>query len=174
VNKIVAVDFDGTCVTHEYPAVGQEVPHCVEVLKRLQTSGVKLILWTMRSGEPLDDALDWFRQRGIELWGVNENPEQSEWTFSPKAYAQIYIDDAALGCPLKPSLSGKRHFVDWFEVEKQLEALGVFITANYAQIPIIDSPSKVQDSDEERRRIERIIETNKIPERKLSEVLPLI
>ena len=51
-NKIIAVDFDGTIVTHMYPAIGKEVPNAIRVLKRLQEQGVLLILWTMRSGVP--------------------------------------------------------------------------------------------------------------------------
>lgn len=120
-NKIVAVDFDGTCVTHEYPDVGKDVPFAFEVLKRLEMNGVKIILWTMRSGEKLQDAVDWFASKHIELWGINENPTQKEWTQSPKCYAPIYIDDAALGCPLIPSYNGGRLMVDWKQIEKLLQ-----------------------------------------------------
>jgi hypothetical protein len=122
-NKIVAVDFDGTCVEHCYPEVGENVPFSVETLKLLQESGSRIILWTMRSGQYLQDAVDWFRKHKIELWGVNENPEQSEWTYSPKAYAQIYIDDAALGCPLIKE-GGKRGMVNWKVVELTLRERG--------------------------------------------------
>lgn len=121
-NKIIAVDFDGTCVTHEYPDVGKDAPYAVEVLKRLEANGVNIILWTMRSDSHLQDAVDWFEQKGIELWGVNENPEQCSWTQSPKCYAPIYIDDAALGCPLlAPLYNGGRAVVDWKSVEKLLQ-----------------------------------------------------
>lgn len=127
---IVAVDFDGTCVTHEFPAVGHDVPHAVDVLKALDAGGAKLILWTMRSdlqsviiGSPtesdaayyLEHARDWFADRGIALYGANENPQQSTWTNSPKAYAHIYIDDAALGCPLIYDKHA-RPYVDWLAI----------------------------------------------------------
>lgn len=74
-DKIIAVDFDGTCVKHEYPEIGDDVPHAVEVLKRLNEANVRIIVWTMRSGEHLDvGAKEWFETRGIEVWAYNKNP----------------------------------------------------------------------------------------------------
>ena len=96
---IIAVDFDGTVVTHEYPKIGRDVG-AVPVLRAILDKGHQLILLTMRSGKLLDEAGDWFKLKNLELWGVNTNPEQCSWTQSPKCYAHIYIDDAALGCPL--------------------------------------------------------------------------
>lgn len=129
--KIIAVDFDGTCVAHEFPEIGEDVPHAVDVLKRLNAAEVKIIVWTMRCGKHLDeDAARWFRARGIEVWAFNENPTQKHWTESPKAYAQHYIDDAAIGCPLVYPGDGGRPFVDWVEVEKLLEQLGYFDAAD--------------------------------------------
>lgn len=121
----IAVDFDGTCVTHAYPEVGNDVG-AVPVLKEIVQAGHKLILNTMRSGKELFDAVDWFMDRGIPLYGVNGDPEQHTWTASPKVYAQIYIDDAALGCPLLmiPSRSA-RPFVDWDKVREMLRERGV-------------------------------------------------
>jgi hypothetical protein len=116
----IAVDFDGTCVTHDYPLVGKDIG-AIPILKRLVEEGHSLILWTMRSGKELNDAIKWFESNGIKLYGIQENPTQSSWTTSPKAYAQLYIDDAALGCPLiiNNKLSS-RPFVNWNEVEKIL------------------------------------------------------
>ena len=116
---VIAVDFDGTCVTHEYPKVGRFIG-AESVLHDLVADGHKLILWTMRSGQYLDDAVLWFAERQIPLFGVNENPTQKDWTQSPKAYAQLYIDDAALGVPLCPGLFGERPFVDWSGVRNML------------------------------------------------------
>lgn len=114
----IAVDFDGTCVTHEYPNVGRDIG-AVPVLKKLVEAGHKIILNTMRSGDELADAIQWFIDNDIPLFGVNENPTQKSWTSSPKVYAHIYIDDAALGCPLTTDKI-TRPFVNWKEVEKQL------------------------------------------------------
>jgi len=114
----IAVDFDGTCVMHEYPAVGEDVPYAVESLKELYKYGYRFILWTMRSGPELDAAVAWFAERGIPLYGVNTNPDQTSWTSSPKAYAYRYIDDAAVGCPLLFDFSKplSRAYVDWTKV----------------------------------------------------------
>lgn len=109
---VIAVDFDGTCVTHEYPKVGRVIG-AEPVLKRMVNEGAKLILWTMRSGDKLQDAVNWFAEREIPLFGIQRNPTQDSWTTSPKAYAKIYIDDAALGAPLCKGLTGERPFVDW-------------------------------------------------------------
>jgi hypothetical protein len=141
----ICVDFDGTCTTHEFPHIGKPIG-AERVLKRLVEEGHKLILFTMRSdsdfdpkfvnagpnidgskaGKYLSDAIQWFEEREIPLYGIQTNPTQHTWTSSPKAYGQIYIDDAALGCPLAhiPSLSS-RPFVDWQKVEIMLEELGV-------------------------------------------------
>jgi hypothetical protein len=119
----IAIDFDGTCVTHSYPKIGKDIG-AVPVLKRLVEKGHRLILNTMRCGKELQDAVDWFENNGIPLYGVNEDPGQKDWTQSPKVFANLYIDDAALGCPLMidPSNS-ERAFVNWSEVEKSLRIL---------------------------------------------------
>lgn len=123
--KVIAVDFDGTVVKHRFPEIGEEVPHAVEVLKRLNEAGVRIIVWTMRCGEHLDvHAKEWFEKRGIEVWAYNRNPEQTSWTESPKCYAHAYIDDGAIGCPLIYPETNGRPFVDWFAVERLLEENG--------------------------------------------------
>jgi len=112
---IIAIDFDGTCVTHDFPNVGKDI-NAVPVLKRLQNEGHLFVLNTMRSGEYLEFAVNWFKTNGLNLFGINENPTQSKWTSSPKVYAHIYIDDAALGCPLIYD-KHDRPYVDWSKVE---------------------------------------------------------
>ena len=124
-SHIIAVDFDGTIVEHRYPDIGRPVPGAIEALLEFQGLGARLILWTMRSdgqrdGDVLTLAVEWCRKRGLEFWGVNQNPEQS-WSRSPKAYAHRYIDDAAVGCPLRPSLTaGARDMVDWERVREDV------------------------------------------------------
>lgn len=121
VTMIIAVDFDGTCVTHEYPLIGKDIG-AVPILKSLVEKGNKLILLTMRSDAFLEAAVNWFKENDIELWGIQDNPEQNKWTNSRKVYAQVYIDDAALGCPLKfDDAICDRPFVDWEQVITLLE-----------------------------------------------------
>ena len=115
---IIGIDFDGTVVEHDYPRIGAPVPGAIETLRRLIARGHRLVLWTMRCNDRLDEAVAYLEAAGINLWGVNRNPEQ-DWTDSPKAYCNVYIDDAALGCPLRHP-AGSRPYVDWEEVARQL------------------------------------------------------
>ena len=114
---IIAVDFDGTIVatSKDYPQMGAPLPGAIETLKWLQERGARLILWTMRSGIHLQEAVVYLAQEGITFWNVNLNPEQIKWTNSPKVYAHLYIDDAALGCPLN-----KEGNVDWRNLRPML------------------------------------------------------
>ena len=112
----VAVDFDGTIVDHRYPDIGMEVPGAMMWLREFQKHGASLILYTMRQDQHCDEAVEWCRERGVEFWAVNDNPTQKAWTDSRKIYAHVYIDDAAAGCPLRPSpRMGGRPMVDWYK-----------------------------------------------------------
>lgn len=125
----IVLDFDGTCVAHEFPNVGHEIG-AVPVLKELLANGHKLILFTMRGDKETDgqnhlaNAIDWFAQNDIPLTGVQTNPSQHIWTNSPKAYGEVIIDDAALGCPLVHQDHPLRPYVDWPEVRKRLVNMG--------------------------------------------------
>lgn len=109
---IVAVDFDGTVVMHEYPKVGVSIGAVPWLKQAMEDFGVKLVLWTMRDGKELADAIDWFKLNKLDLWGIQTNPEQRVWTQSPKAYCQLYIDDCGLGAPLIKPAQGKP-YIDW-------------------------------------------------------------
>ena len=115
----ISLDFDGTLCTHEYPNIGRSIG-AEKVLRRLVEEGVPLILNTMRGGKYLEDAVNWFKERDIPLAAVNANIFPLTWTDSPKIYAKFYIDDSALGCPLKQGLTGEMPYVDWEKVEQIL------------------------------------------------------
>lgn len=118
---IIAIDFDGTCVTHEYPKIGVNIG-AWPVIKELKANGHDIILLTMRGDRKLKEAVDMFNGHGIELFGVNHNPSQHNWTSSPKVYAHMYIDDAALGCPL---VQGEdRPYADWARIREMLISNG--------------------------------------------------
>jgi hypothetical protein len=121
----IAIDFDGTVVAHEYPNVGKDIG-AVTVLRKIIESGNNIILYTMRSGKHLQDAIDWYAEKGIPLYGVQFHPTQKTWTDSNKCYAQLYIDDAALGCPLVIG-DHSRPYVYWAEVEQILLAKGIIL-----------------------------------------------
>lgn len=118
---IIAIDFDGTCVTHAFPKIGKDIG-AIPVLKSLVDNGHKLILYTMRDGITLGEAKIWFIENEIPLYAVNDNPTQHRWTTSRKVYAHLYIDDAALGIPLKHDIKlSDRPFVDWEKTEQLLK-----------------------------------------------------
>lgn len=116
----ITVDFDGTCVEHKFPLIGKDNPLADTVLKLLVLKGHQLILNTMRSGLYLEQAVNWFKEKNIKLYGINRDPEQILWTDSPKAYSELNIDDRDIFMKLKLDSSGKSYMVDWEEVYKEL------------------------------------------------------
>ncbi len=97
---IIAVDFDGTIVTHEYPNIGKPIPFAIDTLKKLQQEDHhQIILWSVREGRLLKEAIDYCKQRGLEFYAVNSNfPEETDEHNSPrKINADLWIDDKNLG-----------------------------------------------------------------------------
>lgn len=98
---IIAVDFDGTIVEHKYPEIGQEVPFAIDTLKMLIKDQHRLILWSVREGALLDEAVEWCRARGVEFYAVNKDyPEEEKEKnnhFSRKLKADFFIDDRNVG-----------------------------------------------------------------------------
>ena len=97
----IAVDFDGTIVEHRYPEIGREIPFATQTLKMLIEDHHRLILWSVREGKLLDDAVEWCRQRGVEFYAVNKDfPEEdvnSNVHFSRKLKVDMWIDDRNIG-----------------------------------------------------------------------------
>jgi len=114
--KVIAVDFDGTIVEHRFPNIGPASPGAFMYLCKWKALGIKLILWTMRDGDYLKDAVDWCRKAGLEFDAVNEGIDDRNWTTSNKAYADVYIDDMAIGCPM-----ANPDMVDWYTVGPMVE-----------------------------------------------------
>ena len=133
----ILIDFDGTCVTHAFPKVGKEIG-AAPILKRLTDKGHNLILFTMRCDHPknfkpktnmpeihttignyLTDAVNWFKQHDIPLYGIQSNPNQHSWTTSPKAYGHLIIDDTGACIPLVYPPKDRPH-VDWVHLEAWL------------------------------------------------------
>ncbi len=98
-NIKIAVDFDGTIVEHEYPAIGKEKLFAFITLKELQKRGALLILWTYRMGRELEEAVDYCRRNGIEFYAVNRNYPEEKWDENTprKLNADIFIDDKNAG-----------------------------------------------------------------------------
>lgn len=114
----ILVDFDSTMViTDKYPNIVGENKPCISVMKKWIEGGVGIILWTIRSGKTLDDAVKWCKEQGLELYGVNENPTQDEWNNSRKIYGVLRIDDANVGTKLIHD-DKYRPRVDWEYIDK--------------------------------------------------------
>ena len=98
---IIAIDFDGTIVEHRYPSIGRELPFAIETLKKLSEEGHRLILWTVREGRLLEEAVAFCRERGLEFYAVNRDYPEEEKNknnhFSRKLKADLWIDDRNLG-----------------------------------------------------------------------------
>lgn len=98
---VIAVDFDGTIVEHRYPSIGKELPFAIETLRKLAEEGHRLILWTVREGQYLDDAVEFCRSRGLEFYAVNrdypEEEKENNQRFTRKLKADLWIDDRNLG-----------------------------------------------------------------------------
>ena len=98
---IIAVDFDGTIVEHRYPSIGREIPFAIETLKKLAKDGHRLILWTVREGRLLEEAVQFCRERGLEFYAVNRDYPEEEKNknnhFSRKLKADVWIDDRNVG-----------------------------------------------------------------------------
>ena len=98
---VIAVDFDGTIVEHRYPEIGREIPFAIDTLKMLIADRHKVILWTVREGKLLEDAVEWCREKGVEFYAVNKDypEEKKEYNnhFSRKIKAEVWIDDRNLG-----------------------------------------------------------------------------
>jgi len=116
---IIAVDFDGTIVSHAFPDIGEVRPNCKNVLQRIRDAGHKIIIWTCRSNDDWGDFLtpmkEWLDQNEIPYDAINENLTE-EFHPKPKIYYDLLIDDRALG---------RSNPVKWSLVEFELEKLDI-------------------------------------------------
>lgn len=96
----IAVDFDGTIVEHKYPEIGKEKPFAIDTLLKLQSEGYKIILWSVREGKLLEDAVNFCKERGLEFYAVNSDTQTGalfKKVETRKLRADIYIDDRNIG-----------------------------------------------------------------------------
>jgi hydroxymethylpyrimidine pyrophosphatase-like HAD family hydrolase len=129
-NLIIAVDFDGTIVEDAYPKIGKPILFAFETLKKLQEKGHRLILWTYRSGERLDEAVNFCKENGVYFYAVNCSFPEEEYSsnLSRKIHADLFIDDRNIGGLLgwgeiyqmltntnPPAIEKKKGFFDLFK-----------------------------------------------------------
>ncbi len=98
-DKIIAVDFDGTLCKNAWPGIGEPIQPVIDYILKEQTNGARIILWTNRAGEPLDEAVKWCEQQGIIFSAVNANLPEIIEAFGEdtrKIFANEYLDDRAV------------------------------------------------------------------------------
>lgn len=120
---IIAIDFDGTCVTHEFPNIGRELPGCIETLKRLNEAGHILVLYSCRINAYLYEARAWLEERGVKIEAANMEADGTG--ARGKILYDLLIDDRALGCPLEYDAVECSLSADWRKIAKKLEEYGV-------------------------------------------------
>ena len=132
---IIAVDFDGTIVEHKYPEIGQEVPFAIDTLKMLIKDQHRLILWSVREGALLDEAVEWCRARGVEFYAVNKDyPEEEKEKnnhFSRKLKADFFIDDRNVGVLL-----------EWGQIYQMISQNKTYRQLIREQLSVNQEPSK--------------------------------
>ena len=95
---IIAVDFDGTVVEHAYPKIGKPIPFALDVLRKLQEERHTLLLWTVREGDLLEEALEYCAKNGVNFYAANMNFPNEEGGAAPrKLAADVFIDDKNIG-----------------------------------------------------------------------------
>lgn len=131
-NYVILLDFDGTVVKHEYPYIGEDIG-AARVLKKLIENGCQFVLFTMRDGDELKEAVEWFNKNKIPLYGIQENPTQKTWTTSPKAYGHLIIDDTCLGIDLIYN-DADRPYVDWRKTSEKLMNKGLLSKEQFIEL----------------------------------------
>jgi hypothetical protein len=130
---VICVEFDSTIVQNKFPDIGDPLPGAIDSLKEFVELGGRLVLWTSR-GEPmppkegesepeepprnyLEEAVEFLRDQGVDIWGVNENRGQKYYSTSKKIIGSMYIDKRAVGCPCVQLPDGSFQ-VDWDVIRK--------------------------------------------------------
>jgi hypothetical protein len=131
----IAVDIDGTLMTNSFPYIGGWSPHALNVIRRLQSAGHQIVLWSVRTGHYMEAVVVALREEGIiGIWAneIPTNPLGSDWGIpgfttvkvGPKVNCDIFIDDRSLGTQMVQTMSGE-FVVDWLWVESELVKQGV-------------------------------------------------
>jgi hypothetical protein len=108
---IIAIDFDGTIVEDAYPNIGKPMIFAFETMKKLQSEGHRLILWTYRTDKKLQEAVDFCKQQGLEFYAINKSYPEEEFDgkISRKINATFFVDDRNIG-----------GFIGWTAIHKLL------------------------------------------------------
>lgn len=125
--KVIAIDFDGTLCENKYPEIG--LPRWGVIFKALseQENGAALILWTCRTGKELNDAVDACAKWGLTFDAVNKNLPSwvDTWNNDPrKVGATEYWDDRAKSTTDAKDFGKLESKVNGYEIETRPIACG--------------------------------------------------
>ena len=97
---IIAVDFDGILCKNRFPEIGEPNYRIISYIRQLMDRGHEVILWTVRNGEELGEAVRWCEDYGLHFCAINDQAPSNKAEYagkyeteSRKVYADIYIDD---------------------------------------------------------------------------------
>lgn len=125
----IYLDFDGTVVEHNFPAIGAENPNAIKVISLLQKAGHDLILNTYRADIDLTyvhEALNFLNShpnlfKPIESFLPKKLDPKGFNLDNAKACNQLYIDDVSDGIPMRRNETLEfGMMVDWIELEQLL------------------------------------------------------
>lgn len=111
-SEVFAVDFDGTLCENAWPDIGEPHFDIINWVKQLKSDGHKIILWTCREGNALNNAIGWCASHGIFFDAINDNLEEHKTQFggnSRKILADYYIDDKAIYPSAMPFIVERRN-----------------------------------------------------------------
>lgn len=120
---IIAVDFDGTLCENQWPEIGLPNTKLIKELIYRRKKGDKLILWTNRVDDKLENAVNWCKEQGLEFDAINDNLPEIVESFGSncrKVFANIYIDDRADARFDLPFVAEKEGMQGWAEKEVEL------------------------------------------------------
>ncbi len=92
---VIAIDFDGTIVEHQFPKIGPLKPGAVKAIKAFKKAGHKIAIWTCRQGQTEQDVRLFLIQNDIPFDTINMPVPGSDLA-TRKIYADLYIDDKGL------------------------------------------------------------------------------
>lgn len=97
---IIAVDFDGTLHSGNWPGIGEPVDNAIEIMQKLKAEGHYIIIWTCREGQRQTEAINWLLENNIPFDRINDHEPNNKAEYggiARKIYAHLYIDDKQVG-----------------------------------------------------------------------------
>lgn len=129
----IYLDFDGTVVEHQYPAIGLYNKGAFKVITKLQNAGHDIILNTYRADckdGTLEEAIFYLNASNdilpiIKIEHKKIDPHPWDWAYF-KANNLIFIDDICLNIPLKYPQNAAYKIVDWEKLNQEFIKNGIY------------------------------------------------